>query len=270
MRQLISNSLLLPILIAMLAAWCLAQSPAPKKAAKPLSEAEVMEGLSGGISSKRLSALVGQYGVDFKLTPENEQRLRGVGADDSLLLAIHNAEPKAAQLVISVNGDCNVDINGNVFSMKAGEKRKVDATSGYNLIQATRVGESVIAWEKLVTIQSAEEKVVRIELPSIPANQPTTPPGSRAEATSPLPPAAPAIPQVPKIDAAEEAWAALRDCKDPVLLEKFMKQFPNSPWLLQRNSRLKHCGIEHRPQMRKTMRMIRLLCRGRGPTLLRG
>jgi len=55
---------------------------------KPLSLAEVEEALQGGLTSTRIAALVKQYGVDFALTADNEQRLRAAGANDSVLLAV--------------------------------------------------------------------------------------------------------------------------------------------------------------------------------------
>jgi hypothetical protein len=55
---------------------------------KPLGADEVEEALRNGISNKRVLGFVHQFGVDFALTDEIEQRLRAVGADDTLLLAI--------------------------------------------------------------------------------------------------------------------------------------------------------------------------------------
>lgn len=55
---------------------------------KPLSVEEVEEALNNGISPKRMTALVKQFGVDFALTAEAERRLRAPGADADLLLAI--------------------------------------------------------------------------------------------------------------------------------------------------------------------------------------
>jgi hypothetical protein len=55
---------------------------------KPLALDEVEEALKNGISAKRVGELVKQYGVDFDLTGEVEQRLRAVGADDALLLLV--------------------------------------------------------------------------------------------------------------------------------------------------------------------------------------
>lgn len=55
---------------------------------KPLALVEIEEALTNGLSPKRLTTLVKQFGVDFALTPEVEQRLREKGADSDLLLAI--------------------------------------------------------------------------------------------------------------------------------------------------------------------------------------
>jgi hypothetical protein len=55
---------------------------------KPLALGEIEEALSNGLPPKGITKLVNQYGVDFALTKEVEQRLRGKGADDALLVAI--------------------------------------------------------------------------------------------------------------------------------------------------------------------------------------
>ena len=54
----------------------------------PLTEAEIEDGLRKGVTPERMAALVKQYGVDFSLTPEIEDRLRKAGGDDTLLSAI--------------------------------------------------------------------------------------------------------------------------------------------------------------------------------------
>ena len=56
---------------------------------KPLALPEIEEALTNGVSPKRVTALVKQFGVDFSLNPEEEQRLRNAGADSDLLLAIY-------------------------------------------------------------------------------------------------------------------------------------------------------------------------------------
>jgi formylglycine-generating enzyme required for sulfatase activity len=65
-----------------------AEAPKP-----PLTEAEILKGLGGGISNHRLVVLVGRYGVDFSLTAESEERLRALGADEELMAAIGKVKP---------------------------------------------------------------------------------------------------------------------------------------------------------------------------------
>ena len=58
---------------------------------KPLGLAEIEDALKNGLPSARVTQLVKQFGVDFAVTDEVEQRLRAAGADGDLLLAIIKA-----------------------------------------------------------------------------------------------------------------------------------------------------------------------------------
>jgi len=64
----------------------------PPAGPPPLTSAEVEEALAGGIPVGRVTEMVSQYGVNFALTDEIEGRLRALGADDALLLAIAKAK----------------------------------------------------------------------------------------------------------------------------------------------------------------------------------
>jgi TPR repeat protein len=55
---------------------------------KPFSLDEVEKGLQGGITCKRLSALVDKFKVNFSLTTDLRERLGKAGADDNLLTTI--------------------------------------------------------------------------------------------------------------------------------------------------------------------------------------
>jgi len=66
-------------------------TPAKSKAS-PFSLAEVETGLTGGITPKRMTTLVGQYGVDFSLNASAKQRLTSDGADDGLLQTIASSK----------------------------------------------------------------------------------------------------------------------------------------------------------------------------------
>jgi hypothetical protein len=59
---------------------------------KALTAAEVEEALRNGVPKPRLMTLVRQYGVDFALSNEVEDRLRKAGADSDLLLVIAKAK----------------------------------------------------------------------------------------------------------------------------------------------------------------------------------
>jgi len=56
------------------------------------SLAEVDQGLTGGITPKRMATLVTQYGVDFTLSSSAKKKLTVDGADDALLQVIASAK----------------------------------------------------------------------------------------------------------------------------------------------------------------------------------
>jgi len=70
--------------------------PSPAKDAKtkaaPFSLGDVETGLTGGITSKRMTTLVQKFGVDFRLNAVARKRLADQGADDNLLTTISASE----------------------------------------------------------------------------------------------------------------------------------------------------------------------------------
>jgi tetratricopeptide (TPR) repeat protein len=58
------------------------------QAKPPLTRAEVIEALNGGVSPKRVVQLVNEFGIQFEPTEENVQPLRQAGADDELIAAL--------------------------------------------------------------------------------------------------------------------------------------------------------------------------------------
>lgn len=77
--------------------WKVPEPSTPTKQAKtnkprPFSLDEVETGLTGGITTKRMTTLVSTYGVDFSLSANTRKRLAGEGADDTLLAAIASAK----------------------------------------------------------------------------------------------------------------------------------------------------------------------------------
>jgi hypothetical protein len=59
-----------------------------KRKPAPFSLAEIETGLKNWITSKRMAALVQQFGVNFKLNPAERKRLQDAGAEESLLTVI--------------------------------------------------------------------------------------------------------------------------------------------------------------------------------------
>ena len=62
------------------------QSPQAKHPLYALPE--VLETLNGGISPKQFVTLVSEYGVDFRLNDESENKIRAACGNDSLVIAI--------------------------------------------------------------------------------------------------------------------------------------------------------------------------------------
>ena len=58
---------------------------------EPVDPQKVEDALKNGLPNARVTQLVKQFGVDFVVTDEVEQRLRAAGADSDLLLAIAKA-----------------------------------------------------------------------------------------------------------------------------------------------------------------------------------
>ena len=53
-----------------------------------MSESDVHELLSQGVSARRTEVLVKKYGVNFELDEKSRDELKQVGADDQLLVTI--------------------------------------------------------------------------------------------------------------------------------------------------------------------------------------
>jgi len=75
--------------------WHVVAQPAPKppkSGAAPFSLAEVETGLKSWITTRRMAALVQQFGVDFQLSDATRKRLADAGADPDLLKIISAAK----------------------------------------------------------------------------------------------------------------------------------------------------------------------------------
>jgi tetratricopeptide (TPR) repeat protein len=64
----------------------------PARAKKPLNQVQVFALLVGGVSSRRVTTLVEERGIDFEPTDDYFQQIRIIGGDDELIRALKNAE----------------------------------------------------------------------------------------------------------------------------------------------------------------------------------
>jgi len=64
---------------------------------KPLSEKEVLELLTGGVPSRRVSELVDDRGIGFDLTPAIEKRVREGGGGDDLVDSLRRQSHRRAE-----------------------------------------------------------------------------------------------------------------------------------------------------------------------------
>jgi hypothetical protein len=66
---------------------------------KPLSQDQIVQLLRGAVTPARVAELARQRGIDFAVTPEIEQRLRKLGATDSLMARLKESAPKPVATV---------------------------------------------------------------------------------------------------------------------------------------------------------------------------
>ena len=71
---------------------------------KSLGEKEVLELLEGGVSSRRVSELVNDRGIDFDLTPEIEERVRSAGGGDDVIASLKRESRRHAETLSSRKG----------------------------------------------------------------------------------------------------------------------------------------------------------------------
>jgi hypothetical protein len=91
----------------LIAATVLAAAPPEKK---KLTVENIMDLLSGGVAVPRVTYLVLDHGVDFKLTPRLEKAFQDAGADPTLIVAIRKGEapaPSRTSLVAATNAPEN-------------------------------------------------------------------------------------------------------------------------------------------------------------------
>jgi len=92
---------------------------------KPLLKDEVMELLKGGVSSGRVADIAHDRGINFELTPEAEDDLRGAGATDELIRTFRELAPKPAQIVVETSPDAQVYLDDTLVGQASSQGRLV-------------------------------------------------------------------------------------------------------------------------------------------------
>src|ERR1700730_5408982 len=79
------------MMLAVLTAFCL--SGVAQQSRSPLSEQDITKLLKMGASAAAIAAVVEQYGVNFEASKETLNRLKQLGAQDTLLETIRGKAP---------------------------------------------------------------------------------------------------------------------------------------------------------------------------------
>lgn len=163
---------------------------------KPLSKQEITDLLRNAVSPKRVEELVRQYGVGFEVTPEVEDDLVAVGANEPLIAALRElshkqppqpAAPAEAVLLIEASpGGAQVYLDDESFGTASvqGRLKIPRLKAGEHLLRLSLAGHQ--DFEQKITLEGGETARIFAKLePLRPAQPPTTtPPPKTAEPTA--------------------------------------------------------------------------------------
>lgn len=114
--------------LAVVLVFCAGLSSLPASAQnprRPLLKDEVVELLKGGVSSRRVADIAHDRGINFELTPEAEDELRGAGATDELIRTLQELAPKPAQIVVETSPDAQVYLDDTLVGQASPQGRLV-------------------------------------------------------------------------------------------------------------------------------------------------
>lgn len=168
------------------ALWLLAIGLSPERAfsaekGKRLSEKDILELLSGDVSSSRVAAIVAEKGIDFALTPERERKFRQAGATQGLISSLreaskrraHEEQPRSGILnVQSKPGEAQVYLNDEPKGITSpeGKLRLPDLPPGTYKLRVSLAGYQ--SWENQVDITTGENPTIFAALPEKPSVAP--------------------------------------------------------------------------------------------------
>jgi DNA-binding beta-propeller fold protein YncE len=143
---------------------------------KPLSKDEVVELLKGGISSGRVADIAHDRGINFELTPEAEDELRGAGATDELIRTFRELAPKPAQIVVETSPDAQVYLDDTFVGQASSQGRLVigNPKPGDHALKVSLAGRK--DYQQPVTVVAGQVAMVKTMLEEVGLSPGTLPP----------------------------------------------------------------------------------------------
>jgi hypothetical protein len=140
---------------------------------KSLSQQEVIELLEGGVQSARVSSIVDDRGINFRLTDNIEQRVRDAGGADDVVASLRRASqrraeterPRTGGLIIKTTpGETQVYLNDELKGMTSpeGEIRLPDLQPGSYRLRVSLPGYK--SYEQSMPVTAGEDQTVYVTL----------------------------------------------------------------------------------------------------------
>jgi PEGA domain len=139
-------------------------APAPK----PLSKADIIELLKGGVPPTRVGELAREHGINFQMAQSVEDELRQAGATADLLAILHDFAPKAPGVQIEVTpGDAEVYVDDERVgkTSSAGRLKLTKLAPGEHTIRLSLSGYK--DFERSINLMGGENLAVTTQLQKV-------------------------------------------------------------------------------------------------------
>ena len=165
--------------LAVVLVFCAGLSSLPASAQnprRPLLKDEVVELLKGGVSSRRVADIAHDRGINFELTPEAEDELRGAGATDELIRTLQELAPKPAQIVVETSPDAQVYLDDILVGQASPQGRLVIGSPkpGDHTLRISLAGRK--QYQQPVTVVAGQVATVKAMLEEVGPSPGTLPP----------------------------------------------------------------------------------------------